>query len=452
MTAKQKCSTRIDATDGDSERDVPGRPVSRDDGPSVVTVAAFGSVRTVDRSRTGYSQGSPLSRGAPRRSLRNGRPRTRHAPAKPTLRCRQYGSLMQRRQVLALGALSIGGLAGCVGGSNESAASGAGVAETDNNDGGFDSGVDDVSDGPPAPRRHSMVVAGVAIDGGDLVARFEPRPVVESRAVVEAPTVTVPDPGQAPPADVTEPTPTPTPAATNGTNESVDGTNATVNGTTAVEAAQNETTATANGASAGAVRRDAGPGGVVVDLLAAASPVGVARAGGRGGTGGRGGSGGSGGSRTGGGYYPAPGRYDDDDDDDRDDGAEPGVDESADRARGWNGRPKWDSEPPLAAAWYDRNGGEVSVYRCGIAAAGVATLGREDVNPPGTGPVAWDRLERDPGTSLTVEGADPGWYRVGTRLVAPSGHDFGWTAVDALVVEEGSDASVATTWKVSPQL
>jgi hypothetical protein len=381
---------------------------------------------------------------------------------------------MQRRQVLALGALSLGSLAGCIGGGSDGAGDSDGVAVTDGNDdrndGGFgddgDGGVDDGGDvggGPPAPRRHSMVVGDVAVTDGALVATFEARPVVESRAAVDAPTLGVAA-GERPDPSVAEPTQTPT--ATNAT--AANGT-ATSNGTVANATAANGTSSDAGTDTTDTTVDEAGwdPLATVSDVLTAASPVGVARAGGRGGRGGRGGSDGGGGGlggsgsgsggRTGrGGFYPPPGRHHDDDDDDDDvgddDDAAGGGPEPA--ARGWNGRPRWDADPEIAEAWYAANGDAVSVYRAGVATAGIASLGVTDVDPPGAGPVPWETVANDPVGEVALSGVEPGWYRVGARLTGPNGHDFGWTAVDALVEDgDGADGvTVGRTWKVSPQL
>jgi hypothetical protein len=380
---------------------------------------------------------------------------------------------MQRRQVLALGALSLATLGGCIGGGSDTTSDGGsdagGFDDGDDDAGGFDDGGGDsggdVGGGPPAPRRHSMVVADLTTADGALVATFESRPVVESRAAIEAPTVGVPA-GERPDPSVTDPTPTPTPAA-NGT---ATGNGTATNATPATGTANATETGTGTGTRTGTEteppaaldRPGRGPLATLGDLATAASPVGLARAGGRGGRGGRGGSdggglGGSGGSGSGGrtgrgGLYPPPGRHHDDDDGDGDEDPAGGSPDPA--GRGWNGRPKWDADPELAEVWYATNGEAASVYRASVAAAGIASLGVEDVEPPGAGPVPWETVTNDPAGEIALSDVDPGWYRVGARPVGESGHDFGWTAVDALVEDgEGTDGlTVGRSWKVSPQL
>jgi hypothetical protein len=160
-----------------------------------------------------------------------------------------------------------------------------------------------------------------------------------------------------------------------------------------------------------------------VGLLADASPVGVARGakGGRGATGrGRGGARSAPRSRHGRAKYHG-GDYDD---------------------------------------WEDEHEDEIERYTPAVAAVGIAYLAGEDEyaeNPPGPGepPGGWNRTidDPEPGQEIAHDSVQPGWYRVGSHLVAQNGgHDFGWEAVDFEVDSESSGYAVDTEWKISPRL
>ncbi|MFC7078758.1 hypothetical protein [Halorussus caseinilyticus] len=157
------------------------------------------------------------------------------------------------------------------------------------------------------------------------------------------------------------------------------------------------------------------------------SPVGSARAKGKGGSGGRGATG-----RADGGYSSAP--------------------------KTGHGRAWWHGGA-YADDWYDDHDDDVSRYSVTAATLGVAYLGSDfemEDDAPGAGPVPWDCRVSDPDGTETCEIRRDGWYRVGAELVGgPNNHDFEWECVDLKVDEGlGTDAGyeVEKQWKVSPRI
>jgi hypothetical protein len=152
-------------------------------------------------------------------------------------------------------------------------------------------------------------------------------------------------------------------------------------------------------------------------------PVGVASAGGRGGRGGRGASGrGRGGS----GNVPS----------------------------GRNGRSKYHGG--AYGAWHDDHDDEIEEYRCQIPQCGVGYLGSDDEysdDPPGVGKVEWDKTYSNPQQTMRYSDLQPGWYRVGAKLMSMNGnHNFGWEGVDFQMMSGGSGYTVDNQWKISPRL
>lgn len=165
------------------------------------------------------------------------------------------------------------------------------------------------------------------------------------------------------------------------------------------------------------------PGGSAVGMLTGLSPIGVARAGGRGGRGATG--------RGRGGAAAAP--------------------------LGHHGRSKYHGGD--YDDWREDHRDEIERYTPAIAAVGVAYLARSEEyaeDPPGVGKVPWDTRvdDPDPGQEITYDDTREGWYRTGAHLVSRDGsHDFGWESVDFELEPEGSNTyEVDTQWKVSPRL
>lgn len=159
-------------------------------------------------------------------------------------------------------------------------------------------------------------------------------------------------------------------------------------------------------------------------VLAAANPVGVASAKGRGGGGGRGATG-----RGSGGYRSAPKT-------------------NKNRAKYHGG--------PYASGWRDDHDDEIERYSARITTVGVAFLGSNAAfqeDKPGAGPVPWDGTFRNPDDVETHPLSRAGWYRVGARLRSPNGsHDFGWECIDLRIDRGGGGYEIAEKWKVSPRL
>lgn len=115
--------------------------------------------------------------------------------------------------------------------------------------------------------------------------------------------------------------------------------------------------------------------------------------------------------------------------------------------------------------WRENHEEDVRMYDATVATLGVAFLATDseyEDDPPGTGPVPWDRTWDDPdeGTAATADlaslspgdGARPGWYRVGAELVAENGStNFGWNCAD-MSVETGLNATIDEAWHVRPRL
>jgi hypothetical protein len=163
-----------------------------------------------------------------------------------------------------------------------------------------------------------------------------------------------------------------------------------------------------------------------LDKVGGLSPVGGARAKGKGGAGGRGATG-----RANGGYGSAPKTH--------------------------HGRAWWHGGA-YADDWYDDHDDEISRYGVAVSAIGIAYLGSEfemEDDAPGAGPVPWDcRVNNPDDTEACTIGTD-GWYRVGAELRGQNGHDFDWECVDLKVDETyGSDGGyeVEREWKVSPRI
>lgn len=176
-------------------------------------------------------------------------------------------------------------------------------------------------------------------------------------------------------------------------------------------------------------RKDVGSSGSLAPLLSGLSPVGVASAqkGGRGAVG-----------RGTGGYSSAP--------------------------KGRHGWALWyghrDDDD-----WREEHRDEIEMYPADVSEMGLAYLGTEDQyedDPPGPGPVPWDKTWEDPkeGTEATASlgeispGSTPreGWYRVGVRLAHEDGAaDFGWQGADIEVDREGSWI-VDKAWHVRPRV
>lgn len=162
------------------------------------------------------------------------------------------------------------------------------------------------------------------------------------------------------------------------------------------------------------------------DTLGDLSPVGGARAKGKGGAGGRGATG-----RADGGYSNAPKTH--------------------------HGR-AWLYGGAYANSWYDDHDDEVSKYGVTVSTIGVAYLGSSfemDDDAPGPGPVPWDCRIESPDDEVTCDMQDDGWYRVGAEIRGPDGHDFDWESVDLEVDDTlGSEDEyeVEKEWKVSPRI
>ena len=161
------------------------------------------------------------------------------------------------------------------------------------------------------------------------------------------------------------------------------------------------------------------------DGLADLSPVGGARAKGKGGAGGRGATG-----RADGGYGSAP--------------------------KTGHGRAWWHGGA-YANNWYDDHEDDVSKYGVAVAALGVAYLGSDfemEDDAPGAGPVPWDCRIESPDETAACDVRTDGWYRVGAELRGQNGHDFDWECVDLKVDENIGDSGyeVEKEWKVSPRI
>lgn len=159
--------------------------------------------------------------------------------------------------------------------------------------------------------------------------------------------------------------------------------------------------------------------------VGALSPVGSARAKGKGGAGGRGATG-----RANGGYGSAP--------------------------KTGHGRAWWHGGA-YADDWYDDHDDDVTRYGVGVAALGVAYLGSDfemEDDAPGAGPVPWDCQVSDPNGTETCAVQRDGWYRVGAELEGRNGHDFEWECVDLKVDDQltGDGYDVEKQWKVSPRI
>jgi hypothetical protein len=112
--------------------------------------------------------------------------------------------------------------------------------------------------------------------------------------------------------------------------------------------------------------------------------------------------------------------------------------------------------------WYDDHDDEVYRYPAQITQLGVAYLGTNAVfteQAPGPGPVDWDETYQDPSESVTADiaNAQPGWYRVGTRVAAEragneTGEVLGWESVDTRVEERNGTKVITERWKVSPRV
>lgn len=141
--------------------------------------------------------------------------------------------------------------------------------------------------------------------------------------------------------------------------------------------------------------------------------------------------------------------------------------------------------------WREEHEDELEMYRATVATLGIAYLGSNveyQQDPPGPGPVPWDKewTDLEPGETVEVDlaavspdaryGSDSstgsgnetdadaesnpdssvseGWYRVGTHLESPDGDiDFDWQAVDfQLDRSSTAELTVDEAWHVRPRL
>jgi hypothetical protein len=118
----------------------------------------------------------------------------------------------------------------------------------------------------------------------------------------------------------------------------------------------------------------------------------------------------------------------------------------------------WYHGGSYADDWYENHRDEVDRYQTTVATLGVAYLGSNDRytdDPPGPGPVPWDRTIEDPEDTETYAVEREGWYRIGAELRGENvSHDFEWECVD-LHLEEGfttDGMEIDEEWKVSPRV
>lgn len=143
--------------------------------------------------------------------------------------------------------------------------------------------------------------------------------------------------------------------------------------------------------------------------------------------------------------------------------------------------------------WREEHADDLKMYQATVATLGIAYLGSNmeyQQDPPGPGPVAWDKewTDVEPGETLEVDlgavspdsqfgsdtstasgnesggdggsGSDAdsraseGWYRVGSHLESPDGStDFNWQAVDFKLERASTgELTVDEAWHVRPRL
>ncbi|PSQ45837.1 hypothetical protein BRD17_00515 [Halobacteriales archaeon SW_7_68_16] len=106
--------------------------------------------------------------------------------------------------------------------------------------------------------------------------------------------------------------------------------------------------------------------------------------------------------------------------------------------------------------WREDHEGEIRQYDAGVEAVGLgrlAGLRADEATLPGPGrPDEFLAMADDPGGRASFGPTDPGWYRVAGHLVHPSGHDFGWTAIDFELERDDGKFDVGSPWKVSPSV
>jgi hypothetical protein len=115
--------------------------------------------------------------------------------------------------------------------------------------------------------------------------------------------------------------------------------------------------------------------------------------------------------------------------------------------------------------WREDHRDELRMYDATIVTMGIAYLGSDndyENNPPGPGPVDWDKTWNNPDEGTTVSAAidevspggrpREGWYRVGTELEQANGNtDFGWQGADFEIDNEGNWL-IDKAWHVKPRV
>ncbi|PSQ19383.1 hypothetical protein BRD00_01795 [Halobacteriales archaeon QS_8_69_26] len=106
--------------------------------------------------------------------------------------------------------------------------------------------------------------------------------------------------------------------------------------------------------------------------------------------------------------------------------------------------------------WYEDHQDEIRTFGVVVAALGIAYMGSDaqfENNPPGPGPVDWDRTVSNPGGRVTHPVDSEGWYRVGAQLEGESvDHSFGWECIDMEVDRAAGGMEKDEQWKISPRI
>jgi len=106
--------------------------------------------------------------------------------------------------------------------------------------------------------------------------------------------------------------------------------------------------------------------------------------------------------------------------------------------------------------WYEDHEDEIQRYSVAVAAVGIAYMGSDaqfENNPPGPGPVDWDRTVSNPSGQVTEALDAEGWYRVGAQLEGEGvDQNFGWEAIDMEIDRTASGMQKDEQWKVSPRI
>lgn len=108
--------------------------------------------------------------------------------------------------------------------------------------------------------------------------------------------------------------------------------------------------------------------------------------------------------------------------------------------------------------WRQNHSDELQMYTADVKTMGVAYLGTEETyedDPPGPGPVPWDKKWVDPkeGATKQYDLTEEGWYRVGVELVGKNNSlDFEWQGADLKIDQQTDGWSVEKAWHVKPRV